>query len=232
MKDVIRRVVDDGDFFEVQEHWAQNIVVGFARLGGFSVGIVAQQPMVLAGVLDIDSSTKAARFVRFCDCFNIPIITFEDVPGFLPGVNQEHGGIIRNGAKLLYAYCEATVPKITIITRKAYGGAYDVMSSKHIRGDISYAWPSAEVAVMGPEGAVNIIFRKQLAEAGDPEAERERLVQEYRDMFANPYVAAARGYIDDVIEPLETRPRLIEALQMLQNKRDTNPPKKHGNIPL
>ena len=232
MKDVIRRVVDDGDFFEVQEHWAQNIVIGFARLGGFSVGIVAQQPMILAGVLDIDSSTKAARFVRFCDCFNIPIITFEDVPGFLPGVTQEHGGIIRNGAKLLYAYCEATVPKVTIITRKAYGGAYDVMSSKHIRGDISYAWPSAEIAVMGPEGAVNIIFRKQIAEAEDPEAERARLVQEYRDTFANPYVAAARGYIDDVIEPRETRPRLIEALQMLQNKRDTNPPKKHGNIPL
>jgi propionyl-CoA carboxylase beta chain len=232
VKDVIRRVMDDGDFFEVQEHWAGNIIVGFARLGGASVGIVAQQPMILAGVLDIDSSTKAGRFVRFCDCFNIPIITFEDVPGFLPGVAQEHGGIIRNGAKLLYAYCEATVPKITIITRKAYGGAYDVMSSKHIRGDISYAWPSAEIAVMGPDGAVNIIFRKQLAEAEDVEAERARLVQEYRDTFANPYVAAARGYIDDVIEPRETRPRLIEALQMLQSKRDTNPPKKHGNIPL
>jgi acetyl-CoA carboxylase carboxyltransferase component len=232
MKDVIRRVVDDGDFFEVQEHWAQNIIVGFGRLGGFSVGIVAQQPMILAGVLDIDSSTKAARFVRFCDAFNIPIITFEDVPGFLPGVNQEYGGIIRNGAKLLYAYCEATVPKVTIITRKAYGGAYDVMSSKHIRGDISYAWPTAEIAVMGPEGAVNIIFRKQIAEAEDAEVERARLVQDYRDTFANPYVAAARGYIDDVIEPRETRPRLIEALQMLQNKRDTNPPKKHGNIPL
>jgi len=232
MKDVIRHVVDDGDFFEVQEHWARNIIVGFARLGGFSVGIVAQQPMILAGVLDIDSSTKAARFVRFCDCFNIPIITFEDVPGFLPGVTQEHGGIIRNGAKLLYAYCEATVPKITIITRKAYGGAYDVMSSKHIRGDLSYAWPCAEIAVMGPDGAVNIIFRKQIAEAEDPEAERARLVEEYRDTFANPYVAAARGYIDDVIVPHETRARLIEALQMLQNKRDTNPPKKHGNIPL
>jgi propionyl-CoA carboxylase beta chain len=232
MKDVIRRVVDDGDFFEVQEHWAQNIIIGFARLGGFSVGIVAQQPMILAGVLDIDSSTKAARFVRFCDAFNIPIITFEDVPGFLPGVTQEHGGIIRNGAKLLYAYCEATVPKVTIITRKAYGGAYDVMSSKHIRGDISYAWPTAEIAVMGPEGAVNIIFRHQIAGAEDPEAERARLVQEYRDTFANPFVAAARGYIDDVIEPRETRPRLIEALHMLQNKRDTNPPKKHGNIPL
>jgi propionyl-CoA carboxylase beta chain len=232
MKDVLRRVVDDGDFFEVQEHWAGNILVGFARVGGFSVGIVAQQPMNLAGVLDIDSSIKAGRFVRFCDCFNIPIITFEDVPGFLPGVAQEHGGIIRNGAKLLYAYCEATVPKITIITRKAYGGAYDVMSSKHIRGDISYAWPSAEIAVMGPEGAVNIIFSHKISEAEDPEAERARLAQEYRDKFANPYVAAARGYIDDVIEPQETRPRLIEALQMLQNKRDTNPPKKHGNIPL
>jgi acetyl-CoA carboxylase carboxyltransferase component len=232
MKDVIRRVVDNGDFFEVHEHWAQNIVVGFARLGGFSVGIVGQQPAVVAGVLDIDSSTKGARFVRFCDCFNIPIITFEDVPGFLPGVAQEHGGIIRNGAKLLYAYCEATVPKITIITRKAYGGAYDVMSSKHIRGDISYAWPAAEIAVMGPDGAVNIIFRKEIAAAEDTEAERARLVQEYRDQFANPYVAAARGYIDDVIEPRETRPRLIEALKMLQNKRDSNPPKKHGNIPL
>jgi acetyl-CoA carboxylase carboxyltransferase component len=232
MKDVIRRVVDNGDFFEVHEHWAQNIVVGFARLGGFSVGIVGQQPAVMAGVLDIDSSTKGGRFVRFCDCFNIPIITFEDVPGFLPGVAQEHGGIIRNGAKLLYAYCEATVPKITIITRKAYGGAYDVMSSKHIRGDISYAWPTAEIAVMGPDGAVNIIFRKEIAAAEDPEAERARLVEEYRDQFANPYVAAARGYIDDVIEPRETRPRLIEALKMLQNKRDSNPPKKHGNIPL
>jgi len=224
--------VDDGQFLEVHRHWAQNIIVGFARLGGASVGIVAQQPMILAGVLDINSSIKAARFVRFCDCFNIPIITFEDVPGFLPGVTQEHGGIIRSGAKLLYAYCEATVPKITIITRKAYGGAYDVMSSKHIRGDISYAWPAAEIAVMGPDGAVNIIFRQQLAEADDPEAERERLVAEYREQFANPYVAAARGYIDDIIEPRETRPRLIEALQMLRNKRDSNPPKKHGNIPL
>ncbi len=232
MKDIIRRVSDAGDFFEVQEHWARNIIIGFTRLGGYSVGIVAQQPMALAGVLDIDSSVKAARFVRFCDAFNIPIITFEDVPGFLPGVAQEHGGIIRNGAKLLYAYCEATVPKITIITRKAYGGAYDVMSSKHIRGDICYAWPTAEIAVMGPEGAVNIIFRKQIAEAEDPEAEQARLVQEYRETFANPYVAAERGYIDDVIEPRETRPRLIEALKMLQNKRDSNPPKKHGNIPL
>jgi acetyl-CoA carboxylase carboxyltransferase component len=232
MKQIIRRVVDDADFFEVHEHWAQNIVVGFARLNGRSVGIVAQQPAVLAGVLDIDSSDKAARFVRFCDCFNIPIITFVDVPGFLPGVSQEHGGIIRHGAKLLYAYCEATVPKITIITRKAYGGAYVVMSSKHIRGDISYAWPSAEIAVMGPDGAVNIIFRKEIAAAEDPQAEQERLRQDYREKFAHPYIAASRGYIDDVIEPRETRPRLIEALETLQNKRDHNPPKKHGNIPL
>ena len=232
VKEVIRRVVDNGEFLEVHEHWAQNIVVGFARLGGFSVGIVANQPLVLAGVLDIDASRKAARFVQFCDCFNIPIVTFVDVPGFLPGVNQEHGGIIIHGSKLLWAYCEATVPKVTVILRKAYGGAYDVMSSKHIRGDISYAWPTAEIAVMGPEGAVNIIFRKEIAAAADPEAERERLVQEYRAQFANPYIAAARGYIDDVIEPQETRPRLIEALKMLRNKRDANPPKKHGNIPL
>ena len=232
MKDVIHRVVDDGQFLEVHEHWAQNIIVGFARLGGFSVGIIAQQPIILAGVLDIDASRKGARFIRFCDAFNIPLVTFVDVPGFLPGVEQEHGGIILNGAKLLYAYCEATVPKITIITRKAYGGAYDVMSSKHIRGDISYAWPTAEIAVMGPEGAVNIVFRKEIAAAEDPDAERERLVQEYRQQFANPYIAAARGYVDDVIEPQQTRPRLIEALKFLQNKRDTNPPKKHGNIPL
>jgi len=232
MKEIIRRVVDDGDFFEVHEHWAQNIVVGFARLNGRSAGVVAQQPAVLAGVLDIDSSDKAARFVRFCDCFNIPIITFVDVPGFLPGVSQEHGGIIRHGAKLLYAYCQATVPKITIITRKAYGGAYVVMSSKHIRGDVSYAWPSAEIAVMGPDGAVNIIFRKEIAAAEDPQAEAEQLGQEYREKFAHPYIAASRGYVDDVIEPRETRPRLIEALETLQNKRDHNPPKKHGNIPL
>ena len=232
MKAVIRHVVDDGQFMEVHEHWAQNIIVGFARMGGFAVGIVAQQPLVLAGVLDIEASRKAARFVRFCDAFNIPIITFVDVPGFLPGVEQEHGGIILNGAKLLYAYCEATVPKITIITRKAYGGAYDVMSSKHIRGDISYAWPTAEIAVMGPDGAVNIVFRKEIAAAADPAAEKARLVEEYRERFANPYIAAARGYIDDVIEPQETRPRIIEALKMLQNKRDSNPPKKHGNIPL
>jgi acetyl-CoA carboxylase carboxyltransferase component len=232
MKRIIRMVMDDGQFLEVHQHYAQNLVVGFTRLGGYSVGVVAQQPQVLAGVLDIDASRKGARFVRFCDAFNIPIITFEDVPGFLPGVAQEHGGIIVHGAKLLYAYCEATVPKITVITRKAYGGAYDVMSSKHIRGDISYAWPSAEIAVMGPDGAVNIIFRKEIAAAEDPEGRREELVEEYRNTFANPYVAAARGYIDDVIEPAETRPRLIEALQMLQNKRDANPPKKHGNIPL
>ncbi len=232
MKDIIRSVVDDGQFLEVHEHWAQNIVVGFGRLGGFSVGIVANQPARLAGVLDIDASKKAARFVRFCDAFNIPLVTFVDVPGFLPGVEQEHNAIILNGAKLLWAYCEATVPKITIITRKAYGGAYDVMSSKHIRGDISYAWPSAEIAVMGPKGAVNIIFRKQIAAAEDPDAERERLVEEYREQFANPYIAAGRGYVDDVIEPQQTRARLIEALEMLQNKRDTNPPKKHGNMPL
>ncbi len=232
MKEVIRLIVDEGKFFEIHEHYAQNIVVGFARLGGHSVGIVGNQPAVLAGVLDIDASVKAARFVRFCDAFNIPIITFVDVPGFLPGVGQEHGGIIRHGAKLLYAYCEATVPKLTVITRKAYGGAYDVMSSKHIRGDLNLAWPSAEIAVMGPEGAVNIIFRRELAEAEDPEAKRRELVQQYREQFAHPYIAAGRGYIDDVIEPHETRPRLINGLEMLQNKRDSNPPKKHGNIPL
>jgi acetyl-CoA carboxylase carboxyltransferase component len=232
MRQIIRHVVDEGDFLEVQEHWAQNIIIGFARLNGRSVGIVAQQPAVLAGVLDINASDKAARFVRFCDCFNVPIITFVDVPGFLPGISQEHGGIIRHGAKLLYAYCEATVPKVTIITRKAYGGAYVVMSSKHIRGDISYAWPSAEIAVMGTEGAVNIIFRKEITAAEDPEAERVKLGEEYREQVAHPYVAASRGYIDDIIEPRETRPRLIEALETLQNKRDRNPPKKHGNIPL
>ena len=232
MKEVIGLIVDDGTFLEVQEHFAMNIVVGFARLGGHSIGIVAQQPQVLAGVLDIDSSEKAARFIRFCDSFNIPLITFEDVPGFLPGLSQEHGGIIRSGAKLLYAYCEATVPKITVITRKAYGGAYDVMNSKHIRGDLNLAWPTAEIAVMGPDGAVNIIFRKEIAEAEDPVAKKAELVAMYREKFANPYVAAEWGYIDDVIEPKETRPRLINALEMLQNKRDSNPPKKHGNIPL
>ena len=232
IRDVIHRVVDDGTFLEVQELYAQNIVVGFARLGGRSVGIVAQQPAVLAGVLDINASDKAARFVRFCDCFNIPLVTFVDVPGFLPGVGQEHGGIIRHGAKLLYAYCEATVPKVTVITRKAYGGAYDVMSSKHVRGDINYAWPTAEIAVMGVDGAVNIIFKDQIEKSADPDATRKQLVADYIAKFANPYVAAGRGYLDDVIEPKDTRPKLIAALDMLKNKRDTNPPKKHGNIPL
>jgi propionyl-CoA carboxylase beta chain len=232
MKEVIRLIVDNGEFFEIHENYAMNIVVGFARLGGHSVGIIANQPAVLAGVLDIDASEKAARFIRFCDCFNIPLVTFEDVPGFMPGTKQEHGGIIRAGAKLLYAYCEATVPKLTVITRKAYGGAYDVMSSKHIRGDLNLAWPTAEIAVMGPDGAVSIIFRKELAEAADPAARKVELVKEYREKFANPYVAASRGYLDDVIEPRETRARLINGLEMLQNKRDSNPPKKHGNIPL
>ncbi len=232
MKEVIHKIVDDGDFLEVHEYWAGNIIVGFARLNGRVVGVVAQQPMVLAGVLDINASDKGARFVRFCDCFNIPIVTFEDVPGFLPGIGQEHGGIIRHGAKLLYAYCEATVPKITVITRKAYGGAYDVMNSKHIRGDLNYAWPTAEIAVMGPDGAVNIIYRDEISKAADGEAARQKLSQEYREHFANPYVAAARGYVDDVIEPHQTRAKLIAGLEMLQNKRDANPPKKHGNIPL
>jgi propionyl-CoA carboxylase beta chain len=232
IKDAIRMIVDNGQFFEIHESFAQNIVVGFARLGGHSVGIVANQPAVLAGVLDIDASEKAARFVRFCDAFNIPLVTFVDVPGFLPGTYQEHHGIIRAGAKLLYAYCEATVPKLTVITRKAYGGAYDVMSSKHIRGDINLAWPSAEIAVMGPEGAVNIIFRKEIEKAEDPLKRKAELVAEYREKFANPYIAAERGYLDDVIEPRETRPRLINALEMLSNKRDANPAKKHGNIPL
>ena len=232
IKEVIRMIVDGGQFFEIHENYAGNIVVGFARLGGHSVGIVANQPAVLAGVLDIDASEKGARFVRFCDSFNIPIITFEDVPGFLPGTNQEHHGIIRSGAKLLYAYCEATVPKLTVITRKAYGGAYCVMSSKHIRSDLNLAWPSAEIAVMGPDGAVNIIFRKELEKAEDPVQRKAELVAEYRQKFASPYVAAERGYIDDVIEPKETRARLINALEMLSNKRDSNPAKKHGNIPL
>ncbi|MCZ2127236.1 MAG: acyl-CoA carboxylase subunit beta [Anaerolineales bacterium] len=232
IKEAIRMIVDNGVFFEIHENYAANIVVGFARLGGQSVGIVANQPAVLAGVLDIDASEKGARFVRFCDSFNIPIITFEDVPGFLPGTFQEHHGIIRSGAKLLYAYCEATVPKLTVITRKAYGGAYCVMSSKHIRGDLNLAWPSAEIAVMGPDGAVNIIFRKELEKAGDPVQRKAELVAEYKEKFANPYVAASRGYVDDVIEPKETRPRLINALAMLSNKRDKNPAKKHGNIPL
>jgi acetyl-CoA carboxylase carboxyltransferase component len=232
MKEIVRRVVDDGDFFEVHEHFAPNLVVGFARLNGMPVGIVGNQPSVLAGVLDIDSSTKGARFVRCCDAFNIPLVTFEDVPGFLPGTRQEWGGIIRHGAKLLYAYCEATVPKLTVVVRKAYGGAYDVMSSKHIRGDYNVAWPSAEMAVMGAEGAVNILHRERIAQAQDPGAERHRLVDEYNDKFASPWVAAELGYLDDVIEPQDTRPRLIAALEMLKGKRQSLPWKRHGNPPL
>jgi propionyl-CoA carboxylase beta chain len=232
IKEIIHLLVDEGAFFEIHDLFAQNIVVGFARLGGHAIGVIANQPMVLAGVLDIDASDKAARFVRFCDSFNIPIVTLVDVPGFMPGTAQEHAGIIRAGAKLLYAYCEATVPKLTVVTRKAYGGAYDVMSSKHIRGDLNLAWPTAEIAVMGPDGAVNIIFRKELAKSKNPDKKRTELVNEYREQFANPYVAAGRGYIDDVIQPRDTRPRLINALEMLTNKRDSNPAKKHGNIPL
>jgi len=232
MHRVISAVVDDAEFLEVQPGWAQNIIVGFGRLDGRTVGIVAQQPAVLAGALDIDASNKAARFVRTCDCFNVPLVTFVDVPGFLPGVGQEHGGIIRHGAKLLFAYCEATVPKVTVITRKAYGGAYDVMSSKHVRADMNFAWPTAEIAVMGAEGAVNVIFKDRIEAAADAAAERERLVADYEEQFANPYIAASRGYVDDVIRPSETRPRLIAALEMLADKRDTNPRKKHGNIPL
>jgi propionyl-CoA carboxylase beta chain len=230
IKDVIHRVVDDAYFFEVHEHYAKNIVIGFARLNGRSVGIVANQPAFLAGVLDINASVKGARFVRFCDCFNIPLITFEDVPGFLPGTQQEYGGIIRQGAKLLFAFAEATVPKITVITRKAYGGAYCVMSSKHIRTDVNYAWPTAEIAVMGPEGAVNIVYKRELEKA--TASARAEKVEEFRQRFANPYVAAERGYVDAVIQPRETRKRLIDALEMLETKRDKNPPKKHGNIPL
>lgn len=230
IREIITRVVDDGYFFEIQEHYAQNIIVGFGRLGGLSVGIVANQPAFLAGVLDIDASVKAARFVRFCDCFNIPLITFEDVPGFLPGINQEHFGIIRHGAKLLYAFAEATVPKITVITRKAYGGAYCVMASKHIRTDVNFAYPTAEIAVMGAEGAVGVLFRREIAE--NDENYRAGKIAEFEDKFANPYAAAERGFIDEVIEPKFTRPKLIRALSMLKNKRDTNPPKKHGNIPL
>ena len=232
VKEVITSIVDNGEFLEVQALWAPNIVVGFARLNGRSVGIVANQPKSYAGALDINSSTKGGRFVRFCDAFNIPIITFEDVPGFLPGIEQEHGGIIRHGSKLLYAYCEATVPKITVILRKAYGGAYDVMGSKHSRADINYAWPTAETAVMGPKGAINIIFRKEIAEAKDPEKKLQDLIKEYREKFASPYIAAQKGYIDDVIEPAETRPKLISALEMLATKREARPPKKHANIPL
>ena len=232
IKDVIHRVVDDGEFFEVHEHYAQNLVVGFAHMDGRSVGIVANQPAVLAGCLDINSSVKGARFVRFCDAFNIPILTFEDVPGFLPGTEQEFGGIIRHGAKLLYAYAEATVPKVTVITRKAYGGAYCVMGSKHIRTDINLAWPSAEIAVMGAEGAASIVYRREIAAASDQQAVRQQKIEEFRERFANPFVAAERGYVDDVIEPRETRPRVIRALGMLENKVDTMPRKKHGNIPL
>ncbi len=232
IKGVVCKVVDDGEFFEVHERWAENLVCGFARLGGHVVGVVGNQPRVLAGVLDIDSSVKGARFVRTCDAFNIPLVTFVDVPGFLPGTTQEWGGIIRHGAKLLYAYCEATVPKLAVITRKAYGGAYDVMSSKHIRADFNFAWPTAEVAVMGPEGAVNIVFRRELEDADDAEARRAELIADYRERFANPYVAAERGYLDEVIEPRRTRPVLIDALETALTKREPRPPRKHGNIPL
>ena len=232
MKEIIIRVMDNGDFMEVHQYFAPSLIVGFARLDGRSVGIVAQQPMHFAGVIDIDASDKGARFVRFCDCFNIPLVTFADVPGYMPGTNQEYGGIIRHGAKFLYSYAEATVPKVCVITRKAYGGAFVVMSSKSLRGDINYAWPSAEIAVMGPDGAVNIIFRDTITKSGNPEETRQRLIQEYRDKFANPYVAASRGYIDDVIDPRVTRPKLIKALEMLENKVDTLPARKHGNIPL
>jgi propionyl-CoA carboxylase beta subunit len=232
IKEIIHRVVDDGEFFEIHEHWAKNIVIGFARMDGRTVGIVANQPAFLAGCLDINSSVKGARFVRFCDAFNIPILTFEDVPGFLPGTEQEFGGIIRQGAKLLYAYAEATVPKITVITRKAYGGAYCVMGSKHLRTDVNFAYPTAEIAVMGAEGAVNIVYRRELTTAGDKEAARQQKIDEFRERFANPFVAAERGFIDDVIEPHETRPKVIRALRMLATKVDTMPRKKHGNIPL
>lgn len=232
MTAVIREVVDDGVLYEVHSGFARNLVTGLAHLGGHSVGIVANQPAVLAGVLDIDASVKGARFVRFCDAFNIPLVVFEDVPGFLPGIGQEHGGIIRHGAKLLYAFCEATVPRVTVVTRKAYGGAYDVMNSKHIRGDLNLGWPTAEIAVMGPKGAVEILFRKEIADADDPVAATEARMAEYREKFAHPYVAAGRGYLDDVIDPADTRPRLIGALDMLVDKRAANPPRKHGNLPL
>jgi len=232
MKDILKHVVDNGEFLEVHEHWAKNIVVGFARLDGYPIGIIGNQPKFLAGTLDIASSTKGARFVRFCDAFNIPLLTFVDVPGFLPGTAQEYGGIIKNGAKLLYAYCEANVPKMTVITRKAYGGAYDVMCSKHIRADINFAWPSAELAVMGPDGAVNIIFKKEIEAATDKKKKAKELVTEYRKKFANPYIAAEMGYIDDIIEPQETRPKIINALHTLLNKKEDRPAKKHGNIPL
>jgi propionyl-CoA carboxylase beta chain len=232
MHEVIKLVFDEGEFLEVFQHWARNIITGFARLNGRSVGVVANQPQVLAGTLDIDASSKGARFVRFCDAFNIPLIAFVDVPGFLPGLNQEYGGIIRHGAKLLYAFTEATVPRLTVITRKAYGGAYLVMNSKHIRADVNFAWPTAEIAVMGPEGAVGIVFRRELEAAEDPEAMREKLIKEYTEKFSNPFIAAERGYVDAVIEPQETRPRLIKALEMLASKREVLPARKHGNIPL
>jgi len=232
IKDIVRPVLDDRYFFEVQADFAPNLVIGFGRLGGRPVGIVANQPAHLAGCLDINASVKGARFVRFCDCFNIPIVTFEDVPGFLPGTAQEFGGIIKHGAKLLFAFCEATVPKLTVITRKAYGGAYCVMSSKHIRGDANFAFPTAEIAVMGPDGAVNILYRREMDGAPDPAALKDEKVREYREKFANPYAAAERGYIDEVIEPRDTRRRLIQSLEVLHTKRDSNPPKKHGNIPL
>jgi propionyl-CoA carboxylase beta chain len=232
MHDLILSIADDGEFLEVQQHYAKNIVVGFARLGGRPVGMVANQPAQLAGTLDINASVKGARFVRFCDCFNIPLVTFEDVPGFLPGTVQEYGGIIRHGAKLLYAYAEATVPKVTVITRKAYGGAYCVMSSKHIRTDFNYAWPTAEIAVMGAEGAVNILYKREIEKSADPAATRAEKIAEFREKFANPYVAAERGFIDEVIRPRTTRRKLIQALATLETKRDRNPPKKHGNIPL
>ena len=232
IKDIIHAVVDDNYFFEVQEHYAKNLVIGFARLDGRPVGIVANQPAYLAGCLDIAGSIKGARFVRFCDAFNIPLVTFEDVPGFLPGTNQEFGGIIKHGAKLLFAFAEATVPKITVITRKAYGGAYCVMASKHIRTDMNFAYPTAEIAVMGPEGAVNIIYRRELANASNVEKQRQEKVEEFAEKFANPYIAAEHGFIDEIIEPRFTRQKLITALRMLDSKRDSNPPKKHGNIPL
>src|SRR5687768_6748353 len=232
MRDVVHLIVDDGEFFEVHEHFARNLIVGFSRLNGRPVGVVGNQPSQLAGVLDIDSSEKGARFVRFCDAFNIPLLTFTDVPGFLPGTSQEWGGIIRHGAKLLYAFTEATVPKLTVVTRKAYGGAYDVMNSKHMLADFNFAWPTSEVAVMGPEGAVNIIYRKDIAESPTPEERRARLMDDYKARFANPYSAAERGYLDDVIEPHQTRPRLIRALRTLQTKRVEQPKRKHGNIPL
>ena len=232
MRDIIYRIVDDEEFMEVHESFAPNVVVGFARFNGRTAGIVGNQPDYLAGVLDIDASNKAARFVRFCDCFNIPLVTLVDVPGFMPGVDQEYGGIIRHGAKLIYAYAEATVPKISIITRKAYGGAYIVMGSKHLRADVNLVWPSAEIAVMGAEGAVNIIYRGEITAADDPDKTRRELVVDYQERFTNPYIAASRGFVDDVIDPADTRSRIVRALEMLQNKRDSLPAKKHGNIPL